>query len=348
MKKIVLLIIILVLTGCSGVKIKSAKSLNTIKTEPVKTETVNKSNEILLSNESDIKNFSESENSEYTLNIGDIVSIKTEYKSIADGQYTVNIEGNLNIEKIGLISVTNKTVYQVEAEINQKISDFFKNEKVVVNYEKINSNVIILGDIEKPGIVSISKSLKLVEALSYAGKIRYNEYLTEKPNIYCRIIRSNGKSIIVNISKMIEEGNGLYNIELKRNDCVYIFTSAQKEKSNVYVLGEVKNPGEYSFNEKLNIVQAIAKAGGINQDGNYSGVYLLRTTEKNQNEIYDMQLNRQISGSLKNMIEMRDGDIVYVAKNKIANVNELFINLMPGLSAASLATGSIYNIRNIK
>lgn len=79
----------------------------------------------------------------------------------------------------------------------------------------------------------------------------------------------------------------------------------------ISVLGEVRNPGHFSYSqEKLNIFDAIGIAGDITDYGNRKNVILIRN-EKNVNT--KIQINLTKSDILKSdYYFLRPGDIVYV------------------------------------
>lgn len=56
----------------------------------------------------------------------------------------------------------------------------------------------------------------------------------------------------------------------------------------VYVIGEVKAPGEYAFRQGMNVVSAIALAGGFSPRANDSFVYLKRQGAKDEQRQVDL------------------------------------------------------------
>ncbi|MCK4442086.1 MAG: polysaccharide export protein [Sulfurovaceae bacterium] len=93
-----------------------------------------------------------------------------------------------------------------------------------------------------------------------------------------------------------------------------------------YVIGEVKKPGEIELiNEKLTLIQALAKAGDLTDSANRHSILILRSTMNGiRREIVD--LTDVNSLTMANLM-IKPNDIVYVVPNDIkafnVNVNEI-------------------------
>ncbi len=101
--------------------------------------------------------------------------------------------------------------------------------------------------------------------------------------------------------------------------------STQSQK--VTVLGEVKRPGFFQLNGGLTMLEAISGAGGFTADGKKTSVLLIRGGLKNP-ELKAVNLQRTLSkGDLRENITLSRGDIVYVPRTTIANVDRFFMHL---------------------
>ncbi len=90
----------------------------------------------------------------------------------------------------------------------------------------------------------------------------------------------------------------------------------------VYVSGEVNEPGIQEYRGGLTLVQAISNAGGFNQRARQQEVLLIRPGPENEpvGTIVDVkQILRK--GQLSNDVPLAPLDIVYVHHKKIVNVN---------------------------
>ncbi|MFO0752356.1 MAG: polysaccharide biosynthesis/export family protein [Thermodesulfovibrionales bacterium] len=117
-------------------------------------------------------------------------------------------------------------------------------------------------------------------------------------------------------------------------------TSVQSQK--VVLLGEVKTPGVYTLDYDLNISEAVARAGGLNDDAKGSAVILLRR-EGSKQVVSTVDVNSIMkAGNLSADILLRNGDIVYVPKKTIANISWLMSHIAQIISPlVSTETGIV-------
>jgi polysaccharide export outer membrane protein len=102
-------------------------------------------------------------------------------------------------------------------------------------------------------------------------------------------------------------------------------TTVQSQK--IMVLGEVKNPGIYTLDTDFNVVEAIAKAGGVSDDANSKQVILARRG-KDKYEFGSINLKKIYKGNeISSNKLLQSGDIIYVPKVAIANVSWFFNHL---------------------
>lgn len=79
----------------------------------------------------------------------------------------------------------------------------------------------------------------------------------------------------------------------------------------VYVLGEVARPGAYPVRGRLDVLQAIALAGGLGDFANKSRVLLIRKTEEGEVR-HVLNYGRFLSSSSRAAPVVRPGDTIYV------------------------------------
>ena len=88
-----------------------------------------------------------------------------------------------------------------------------------------------------------------------------------------------------------------------------ILSMGSMRSINVFMAGEVSNPGNYSVSALSTLSQVIFVAGGISEVGSYRGVMLKRNGETIQTfDIYDLLLY----GDNSNDMRLQSGDVVFV------------------------------------
>ena len=79
----------------------------------------------------------------------------------------------------------------------------------------------------------------------------------------------------------------------------------------IFVLGQVKNPGTFPFTVAMNVVEAVALAGGFSPTANHDFVVVTREVDGQESRI-PVPVGK-ISKGLAANLELQAGDIVYVS-----------------------------------
>ena len=104
-----------------------------------------------------------------------------------------------------------------------------------------------------------------------------------------------------------------------------VLTSIQSKKYSV--LGEVNNPGVFSLDSSVNIIEATAKAQGFTNDAKLKTILLIRRGASAP-ELYAVNLEKVIEGGdFTQNIDLQNGDIIYVPATRIADMSRYFSHL---------------------
>ncbi len=106
-----------------------------------------------------------------TLGVGDIFQVRVFRQEEMSGEYSVSSEGTISFPLIGAIPAVGKSPARLEREIRQALADgYLKNPQVSVIVKEFKSKKIsVFGQVKKPGTLSYSDGMTVVEAISMAG-----------------------------------------------------------------------------------------------------------------------------------------------------------------------------------
>ena len=77
------------------------------------------------------------------------------------------------------------------------------------------------------------------------------------------------------------------------------------------VVGEVAHPGIYMMRGSMNILQAVAQAGGTTEFASKGSVVLIRRGKDGKERRYSVDLNRAVDGD-DGVVTLKAGDTIYV------------------------------------
>jgi polysaccharide export outer membrane protein len=147
--------------------------------------------------------------------------------------------------------------------------------------------------------------------------------------------------IWVDLKYLLTRSDPSYNIRLKPNDLVYIPDS---NDTSVYVLGAVHRPGAYRLTPDMSVLDALAQAGGPNEDAAPQEMVIYRA---GRNALENIPLKSLTTADRKVNFALEEGDTIYVPKSGIANVGYVLRQLLPGLSFMTFGA-SINALSNTK
>ncbi|MGC3982249.1 MAG: polysaccharide biosynthesis/export family protein [Steroidobacteraceae bacterium] len=181
-----------------------------------------------------------------------------------DGSVTIPLAGNVKITGLSLQEAG------IRLETALRNGNFLLNPHVTLTVLQSRSQrVSVLGEVKSPGRYTVDSSTTLFDLLAQAGGVNADGATT----IYLIRPDETGK-----ISRFPINLRGLSNNKfdmpvdsLKSGDSVYVPKADQ-----FYIFGEVGKAGQYSIEPDMNVLQAIAKAGGISQRGSLNRVEIKR------------------------------------------------------------------------
>lgn len=134
----------------------------------------------------------------------------------------VGPDGQISFPLVGRIMAAGLTIDQLEEKIRKKLSEFVKNPQVSVIVKEFSGDkIVVLGDVNYPGIYTYKGGVNLIEAIALAGDFTDEAHresvlvihgnLTKKPEVRR-----------INMSKVISRGTSKEDIILKPDDVVFV------------------------------------------------------------------------------------------------------------------------------
>lgn len=203
---------------------------------------------------------------------GDVLDINVYENEDLSTTVRVSSDSTIRVPLLGEISVKNLTVSQVSTKIENLFADgYLVNPQVdVFIAEHRSKKAIILGQVKNPGQYELRGKITFLEFVSKAGGLTDEVGSTATIK---RIIKGskNDSQIVVDLEKLIKQGDASLNIIIQDNDSIYI-----SEAKTYYVSGEVKKPSSYKYEQELTVIKAITMAGGFSNIAAKNKVQIIR------------------------------------------------------------------------
>lgn len=230
----------------------------------------------------------------YLVGPSDVLGVKVFNEADLTSQYNVDSDGAITFPYLGRVSVSGKTVQEIETILQAGLRDgYVKQAQVSVDITNYRSrSIYVLGEVKQPGEYKISGPLTLLELIGRAGSLTSTAgpimtVQRHKDGIAATAAASPalpGEEKSVELMRIafedLREGRVNANILLQDGDTIFV-PSADR----FFVSGFVKTPGMYVLTPGLTVQQAISLAGGLTERGSNRGVKISRKVNGKDVEI---------------------------------------------------------------
>jgi polysaccharide export outer membrane protein len=258
---------------------------------------------------------------------GDLLQISVFEAKELDKTVRVNSRGFISLPLIGELQVSGLTAIEAEEKIEEMYKTrFIKDPHVSIFVEEqISQRITLVGQFKKPGTYDYLSNQRLLDVIALGGglseqagqivQVRRTRYVQGEPNTF-----------IVDLDRLIKEGNVELNIRLNGGDVLFI-----PEAGVFFVDGAVRRPGAYPIKHHTVVQEGLVEAGGFNTDAKKDIIKLVRMTESGQRKTIDLNLND--TGSKE--MALKDRDILIVGESALGGLGR-------GFSITFLGTGFSY------
>jgi polysaccharide export outer membrane protein len=227
----------------------------------------------------------------YRVGQGDVLKVTVWAQPELSGPFTVDAAGSISMPLIGAVKATGRTVEELEADVRARYADgYVKNPQVNIEVSEFKSQrVFVVGEVKTPGIVPLSGSLTLIEALARVGS------LTEFAGGELLVIRpADGKAVsgpvlpndagareMLRVDvKLLQSRGPTSNVALQDGDTIVV-----PRAEVVYVNGQINAPGAYSYEKDMTVLQLISRANGTTSSGTTKRLKILRVVDGKRTEV---------------------------------------------------------------
>ncbi len=196
----------------------------------------------------------------YLLGPGDEIVLSIWGDTNLRSVFTINKNGLIYFENIGLINISNKTISEAEDLLKVELLNIYStlgtSSNLTIELSKLKSlNIFFTGELNNPGISLVHPFSSPLTAIIQAGGITKNASIR---NI--QIFRNNNLLTTIDFYDFFLSGNPrLVNIKLIDGDTIHVPVIQNK----VQLIGELIRPGDYEFLSNESLKELLETAGGL-------------------------------------------------------------------------------------
>ncbi len=293
---------------------------------------------------------------EYIIGPGDILTINywipytmtahTE-EGFKQNTYTVVVrqEGKISYIFGDDIPVSGHTVKEVREILTEQVKKYIRNPRIEVVVKEYKSksallfgqiNVLSTG-ISGPGKYPLTGRTTILDLIVSAGgpitgkDAGIGGVSPGNADLRAVEIIRKGKKYTVNLYNAMFRADASQNVLIDDGDVVTV-PELPFYGERIYVFGEVNRPGIYRLKDAPDLLAAISNAGSYTLIAIKPDIKIVREYRERRGKPIILSANLDqilMQGDLSQNIKLKDGDLVYVPRRVIGDINEFIINTTP-------------------
>ncbi len=285
-----------------------------------------------------LRQFEPGTDEEYQLGKGDEISVSFAGRPEMLAKLVVGPDGRVTLPLAGDIMLAGLTRPDAARAIETALANYYTNLSAQVTVTKYTANrVVLLGAVDHPGMYTFDGTPTLLEVLARGGvEAGPNKSgTTAEPSQIperCAIYRGADQVMWVQLRQMMETGNAMADLRLRRDDVVYVPSSSERFIS---VLGEVQHPGAIPLSYNSTPASVLAQAGGITDHaGDNPHIQIVDPATGTSRVV---PLKDLLDPVKSREVTLKPGEIIFVPKSGFYRASYVLERLSPLVTLATMA-----------
>jgi len=251
----------------------------------------------------------------YVIGPEDMLQISVWGSSELSATIPVRPDGMISVPLVGDVKADGFTPDQLKDYLEKEYLKFIKAPNVSVVVTAVNSFKVYIvgggvstgaaggaGGVASSGIITLRRSTTLLQLLAQMGSLAGADLKS------AYVLRA-GKKLQVDFMRLIENGDATQDIDLKRDDIIFIPPNLE---NRIKVVGAVKTPGMLQYVKGMTALDAVLSAGGFTDFASQNSVIIVRQ-EGGEVKNIEVRLKDVIKGGdMSQNIPLKPGDLVNV------------------------------------
>lgn len=271
----------------------------------------------------------------YVLQPGDEIEIRAYNIPELTQVARIRPDGKISLVLLNDVQAAGLTPAELNERLSAGYAQHFRNPKVTAIVRTFsNYSVYVGGEVGQPGQIPLGGELTVAAAIFRAGGFKDTARIN---NVILLRNGDNGEQTLttLNLDEVLTTGKP--DIVLRPLDVLYV----PKSVINVYVAGEVNEPGMVLLDGNLTALAAVMRAKGFKPTAKPESVMLLRDSGKGGPLITKINLHEVLEKG-KPDLALRPYDVVFVPKSRIAKVGQFMELYFRQVMPISVAAGFSY------
>lgn len=234
----------------------------------------------------------------------------------------VRPDGRISYLQAHDVVATGLTVDELRDKFNQELSKYYRSPRVLVSPVAYHSKkYYVLGRVVRKGAFTLDRPITIIEAVARADGFEtglLNRNSIDLADLQRSFLIRDGKRVPIDFEKLFRGGNLSQNIPVEPNDLLYFPPTTLQE---VYVVGEVGEPGVVPYTADTSVISAVTERGGFSPRSYRRRVLVVRgSLNEPETFVVDTWAITKATGV---DFKLQPKDIIYVSSRPFIRAEEL-------------------------
>lgn len=258
-----------------------------------------------------LRKFEPAADEEYRLGRGDEITVDISGRPDLQAKLVIGPDGRISVPLAGEVMLAGLSRMEGAKALELALSPYYANLAVEVTVTRYTANrVLVLGAVEHPGSFTFEGTPTLLEALTRGGLPKSGASNSPDVPDQCAIYRGNDQVMWVQLRALVESGNPLADLRLRRDDVIYV---PNMTEYFVSVLGEVQHPGPVPLTHASSLASVLAAAGGTTEKAGLKPRIQIVDPTAGTSRVLSMSDLLNPARSLE--VKLKPGEIIFVPKS---------------------------------
>lgn len=241
----------------------------------------------------------------YLLEVQDKLSVNFPYHPQFSSTVMIRTDGRITVPLIGDVRAAGLSPGDLAQALNQKYGGYLAKPSITVALEEFNVKIREL----KRAITTAPRGQSKIAPVAPDGRISFPVIGTLQAHGFT--VRQLEKTV-----------NEKYAEHVRNLNATLILLEIREPK--FYIFGEIAKPGAYDMSTRLNLLDALALAGGFFKTANLKQVLVIRNEGLERPIVFKVDVAGVLkTGNVHPNLRLKPADIIYVPKGSLDEFNDL-------------------------
>ena len=250
---------------------------------------------------------------DYLIGVGDIFNVTLIGQVNAElADVPVAKDGSLTIAKLGKYIISGLSLGEASKFIQSKVDQKIVGQEVFLSLNNLRDiNILVIGNVEFPGMYTVSASSNILSVLDFAGGP------SSSGSMRSILLKRDGNVIQeFDLYEVFVNGNFSSSTQLRAGDVILVSSKGDQ----VAVSGGVTRPAIYEIKPKNTLKDALHFAGGISPAGIAEKILIERKSNNSLSEF-------SIASNEADTFELKNGDSIKINFFRPVNLAQASVEL---------------------